>query len=545
MKKIYIVLFSLFILSASHSRSFGQTVICSGGQACLTLTGVRGNIQWQKSADQVNWLIMNGATDDTLCFAAFGSSYYRAEIREGTCAPFFSSVMQVTITISPTADAGPDQAFCVGGNAILGGAPSANSGTPPYTYFWSTSNGLSSGTNSNPICTATQTTNYVMTVTDSNGCTATDTVSVAVTPSPTADAGLTVSIPCSLTTVLGGGPTATGGAPPYTYAWTPANYLTSATVANPVAHANDTTLFYVTVTDSVGCTGTDSVLINVFGTTGGGSGSQVFNFTGTQQIFVVPSCIDSVRINCRGAEGANSQDRLTTNSTAGMGGVATGTIGVTAGDTLYVIVGGMGSITGTGGYNGGGRGGTGSAGSSCVGGPAGGGGGASDVRRGGTALSNRVIVAGGGGGSGRDYCNGTCQPCGCGGSGGNGGALTGLNGLSGYDCGFSYPGTNINLGSGGTPALGGAGGACDNTCIEVGTAGSSGLGGDGGNGTYDVAGGGGGGGYFGGGGGGSANSGSGVAGGGGGGGSSFVTGLSGGATTPGVQSGNGTITISW
>ena len=545
MKKIYILIVSLFALAAFPVSGFTQTIICSGGQACLTLNGVRGTVQWQKSSDQVNWLIMSGATNDTFCFSAFGSDWYRAEISEGTCESFYSTSIQVILTASPSADAGQDVAFCVGGNAILGGSPTASGGTSPYTYFWSTSNGLSSGTVSNPTTTATVTTNYVLTVTDSNGCIATDTVNVAVTPSPTADAGLTVSIPCSLTTVLGGSPTASGGAPPYSYLWTPANYLTSATIANPVAHANDTTMFYVTVTDSVGCTGTDSVLINVYGTSGGGSGSQVFAFTGSPQIFVVPSCVDTIRFNCRGAEGANAMDRLTTNSTAGLGGVATGNLAVTAGDTLYVFVGGAGNVSGAGGYNGGGTGGVGSAGGSCVGGPAGGGGGASDVRRNGLTLADRVIVAGGGGGAGRDYCNGSCQPCGCGGSGGHGGALIGANGTSGYNCGFSYPGTNVNLGSGGTQALGGNGGICDNSCVEAGTPGVLGSGGTGGNGTYDVAGGGGGGGYYGGGAGGGANSGSGVAGGGGAGGSSYISGLVNGATSAGVQPGNGTITISW
>jgi hypothetical protein len=266
-----------------------------------------------------------------------------------------------------------------------------------------------------------------------------------------------------------------------------------------------------------------------------------YNYTGSMQTYVVPPCITSVTIEVYGGEGANSQDRLTTNATGGRGAYATGTLTVTGGQTLYIYVGGQGNTNGTGGFNGGGTGGTSSAGSSCFGGPAGGGGGASDVRSGGTALSNRVIVGGGGGGSGRDYCNGTCQPCGCGGSGGAG-ALNGINGNAAFNCGYSYPGTGVNGGAGGSQSAGGNGGTGDGGGPS-GTAGGLGTGGNGAGGTYDVAGGGGGGGYYGGGGGGGASSGSGVGGGGGGGGSSYIGGVTAGSVTPNIRTGNGMVVI--
>ncbi|MBX7240096.1 MAG: T9SS type A sorting domain-containing protein [Bacteroidia bacterium] len=279
---------------------------------------------------------------------------------------------------------------------------------------------------------------------------------------------------------------------------------------------------------------------------GGGPapGSQTFNYTGSVQTFTVPTGVTAITIDARGAQGANALDRLITNANGGLGGRAQGTLTVTPGQVLNIYVGGQGNTSGTGGFNGGGNGGLSNAGSSCSGGYAGGGGGASDIRAGGTALTNRVIVAGGGGGAGRDYCNGTCQPCGCGGSGGAGGGLTGVNGVAAGNCGFSYPGSGINGGFGGTSTAGGAGAPGDGGGVS-GSAGASGIGGAGATGNYDVSGGGGGGGYFGGGGGGGAGSGSGVAAGGGGGGSSYITGLTGGSTTQGYQTGNGQIIISW
>lgn len=271
---------------------------------------------------------------------------------------------------------------------------------------------------------------------------------------------------------------------------------------------------------------------------------QTFSYTGSVQTFVVPSCVSTITLDVKGAQGANALDVLTTNSSGGLGGRAQGILTVTAGQTLSIYVGGIGNANGSGGFNGGGAGGVSTAGSSCSGGPAGGGGGASDIRVGGIALTNRVVVAGGGGGAGRDYCNGTCQPCGCGGSGGAGGGLTGLAGFAANNCGYSYPGSGVNFGAGGSSLSGGAGGPGDGTG-SPGSAGTLGVGGSGAAGTLDVAAGGGGGGYYGGGGGGGASSGAGIGGGGGGGGSSYVTGLTNGTTTQSLQAGNGFVTLTY
>lgn len=269
-----------------------------------------------------------------------------------------------------------------------------------------------------------------------------------------------------------------------------------------------------------------------------------FNYTGAFQTWVVPANVYSILIESWGAEGANAIDRLPGNSAGGLGGYAKGLMFVTPGQTLYINVGGAGSTSGAGGFNGGGNGGNGQAGGSCFGGPAGGGGGASDVRLGTNDLINRKIVGAGGGGAGRDYCNGTCQPCGCGGGAGGGGGLNGINGASAYDCGYNYPGSGINGGSGGTQGSGGAGGPGDNGGAS-GSAGTSGFGGIGADGLYDVAGGGGGGGYYGGGGGGGAINGSGVGGGGGAGGSSYIGMVNGGATQSAIRAGNGMVKISY
>ena len=73
-----------------------------------------------------------------------------------------------------------------GSTVTLGGAPTASGGTPSYTYSWN--NGAAS--TSNPGVAPTNTTSYIVTVTDSKGCSATATTTVTVHSLPIVSAGL-------------------------------------------------------------------------------------------------------------------------------------------------------------------------------------------------------------------------------------------------------------------------------------------------------------------------------------------------------------------
>ena len=240
------------------------------------------------------------------------------------------------------------------------------------------------------------------------------------------------------------------------------------------------------------------------------SDSQTFSYTGAQQTFTVPSGVSTITIKAWGAQGGS--DDGSNRGDGGLGGYAIGNLSVTAGNTLYIYVGGEGvyssshNSSGTsGGWNGGGRGGSGSGAS---------GGGASDVRSGGTALSNRVIVAGGGGGF--DAWNN---------DGGVGGGTTGGSG-----------GGSATVATGGTQSAGGTGGSRSGYTGENGTLGDGGDNSNYAGGTYTY-GGGGGGGYYGGGGGQPWCA--------GGGGSSYLGGVTSSSTTSGQRSGNGQIIITW
>jgi hypothetical protein len=219
-------------------------------------------------------------------------------------------------------------------------------------------------------------------------------------------------------------------------------------------------------------------------------GNQAFSYTGSNQTFTVPSNVCSVTSKLWGA-GGGAGANFSISQKGGAGGYASGTIAVTPGENLTLIVGGKGLSSGfgyIGGFGGGGNAGQNDGGS---------GGGRSAIRR----SSTELITAAGGGGGGHNGNNSIVT------NGGPGGGATGVDGGS------------INNNEGGKGGTQSAGGAAGGGLNGVGNPGSAFQGGHG-NQTVSGTGwgGGGGGGYFGGGGGGTSN---GTVGGGGGG-SSFI-----------------------
>ena len=175
----------------------------------------------------------------------------------------------------------------------------------------------------------------------------------------------------------------------------------------------------------------------------------LYVYTGTVQTYSVPPNVVSVTIEAAGAAGGTDQCGV---NAAGLGGKITSTIDVLSGQTLYVFVGGVGT-TGIGGFNGGGSGYVNPL-NSCAGG---GGGGGSDVRTSPTDLTSRIIVAGGGGGgagcdvSGMDGGSTTA---------GDGGAGDGALGVGGNALGNPISGDDSSdNGGGGGGYMGGGGGS--------------------------------------------------------------------------------------
>ncbi len=199
----------------------------------------------------------------------------------------------------------------------------------------------------------------------------------------------------------------------------------------------------------------------------------VFNYTGSNQQWVVPSGVTQVFIDVFGAQGGTS----TSPGDGGLGGKMRAVLNVTPGETLLLMVGGK-PTSRLAVYGNGGNGGT--AGTTSNQSMAGGG--MSGVFRTSITMANAIMIAGGGGGGAKSR------------AGGAGGGLTGA--VSNDD--------NFRGGKGGTQSAGGAAGTTSPDSNDIaptaGTLGAGGVGGTISSGTWN-SGGGGGAGYYGGGGG--------------------------------------------
>ncbi|MFT6802722.1 MAG: hypothetical protein ACJA2N_001912 [Salibacteraceae bacterium] len=135
--------------------------------------------------------------------------------------------------------------------------PVVSGGTAPYTYSWFPSTGLSSTTVLNPFACPSQTTDYILTVTDDDGNVAKDTVTFKV---PTVS-NLSVDLGPDIYGCLNEGfwiyPTITGGTSPRTYLLNPASYHGWTTTRSFYLSINGDTKYTFTVTDANGCTAID------------------------------------------------------------------------------------------------------------------------------------------------------------------------------------------------------------------------------------------------------------------------------------------------
>ena len=151
-----------------------------------------------------------------------------------------------------TASSGVINQTCAGSNSGIA-FTAATGGTPSYQYSWDTApptlndtaTGLAAGT-------------YRVTITDSHGCIVIDSVTIQPTASAVLIAVDTISpmLNCYGDNTGFATVSASGGLPGYTYSWNTIPATSGQSINNVLAGT-----YIVSVTDSVGCTGVDSVTI--------------------------------------------------------------------------------------------------------------------------------------------------------------------------------------------------------------------------------------------------------------------------------------------
>jgi gliding motility-associated-like protein len=203
------------------------------------------------------------------------------------CSTLDTIVVGAQTTI--IADAGNDTSACVAGQVLLDGSLSANALTFTWTELVS---GNTVGTTvTTTVVPTTGVNTYILTVSN-NGCTDTDTILVTSLPQPLADAGPDQAILQGTSTTIGGSPAGPSGA---TFAWGPSTGLGDPTTGNPIAGPTTSTTYILVVTDSSGCTASDTMVLDIVpsiwfpdGFTPNGDG--VNDVWEIDNIFLFPEC---------------------------------------------------------------------------------------------------------------------------------------------------------------------------------------------------------------------------------------------------------------
>jgi uncharacterized delta-60 repeat protein len=197
--------------------------ICTGGSVTLSATGGTNYI-WNNNVN-------NGV--------AFTPNVTNTYIVTGTNTNGCSDSDQVIVTVNPLpiVNAGNDQTVCAGSTVTLLATGASN-------YVWN--NSVNNGVTFTPNVTNT----YIVTGTNTNGCSDSDQVTVTVNPLPIVNAGQDQSL------CLGNMVTLSGSGANY-YSWTN-------NVQNNIPFSPSITQSYsVTGTDNNNCSASDNVLVTV------------------------------------------------------------------------------------------------------------------------------------------------------------------------------------------------------------------------------------------------------------------------------------------
>jgi gliding motility-associated-like protein len=239
------------VFAAVPTDAGGDTLII-----CENLSIILGGNPTSPSGSIYLWtpstLLSNG-TDANPIASPIAPTWFFVETTNDTCSGIDSVFVNLHPSINP--DAGSDQQICIGDSIFL----LATGGTE---YVWTpilNSLGdsiLSNDTINNPNSYPTDTTQFNVTITDSNGCVGLDSVEIIVNSIPNFDLGPNTSI-CifdSLTLQANDGDI---------YSWTPNHAIDSINIANPTIFTEVDTTYFVGVTDSNGCFNSDSIEISV------------------------------------------------------------------------------------------------------------------------------------------------------------------------------------------------------------------------------------------------------------------------------------------
>ncbi len=182
------------------------------------------------------------------------TTHYILTAQWGICSR--TAATWVNVLRKPVPHAGNDTIICFNSAASLNGSVSNTSG--PVKYLWWPSTATPTNTLST-IATPDSTQQYALTVNDNYGChfSETDSVLVTVRPKVVAFAGID-------TTAIYGIPHQLIGTGGINYTWSPSGPLDNPFAPNPLATLRNDTRFSLLVSNDIGCSATDDILVKVY-----------------------------------------------------------------------------------------------------------------------------------------------------------------------------------------------------------------------------------------------------------------------------------------
>ena len=181
-KDTFIVITSTLVVNAVAGR---DTIICLNGSFTLDGSNSTGGANY-------DWFLLPSLSSISNSLVtnvnpSIGTSTFVLTVANGVCTD--NDTMLVRVNALPIVDAGPFVNVPIYVSSPIGGSPTSPTG---LSYTWTPNFGTLDNVNSaNPIATNTTTTQYTVTVTDANGCTNFDTVTVSIYPHINISSGFT------------------------------------------------------------------------------------------------------------------------------------------------------------------------------------------------------------------------------------------------------------------------------------------------------------------------------------------------------------------
>lgn len=242
------------VLSPLTANIQGDTLECDG---ILDLSAIL-NRDWA----QINWAdnaqfapILASQTDNINASITNTSWIYLEAVDSAGCVvsdSIFVEYSPLQVDINQVQELCSDEPVLLETIFLLGDSTNV-------TYDWSPTTEILTGLGTSTVTVpSTELEVYTLIVEDANGCT--DTVATLVEPSPDV---LPLDIIANPDTILLGETSQLEADfyGTYIYNWTNATTLDFDNIHNPVAQPNETTTYYLTVTNDVGCVKTDSITI--------------------------------------------------------------------------------------------------------------------------------------------------------------------------------------------------------------------------------------------------------------------------------------------